>query len=147
MKRFRFQLESLLRVRRSEEERAGRAVAELVRARLELEERIRRARENLAEGQEELRIAATGHVDLLTLQVQGRAAVEVMRMADRFRPALAVLDGRLEQTRALLNACARRRRSIELLRERRYSEWRTDGRRVDQAALDDLVQQRREEIG
>ena len=63
---------------------------------------------------------------------------------------LAGLHRQLEDARGKLAIAAQERRAIELLRERRYDQWRAELNRREEAAFDDMSTTRscrfREEI-
>jgi flagellar FliJ protein len=147
MTRFTFALDPVLRMRQRAERRLQRAVAELERERRGLEALLQRQQAHLAEGKHELRRGLRGTVDVTTLRWQAAASVQVSRQAQRLALALAGLHQRLESARMQLVAAARDRRAVELLREKRLEEWRAADRRRENAALDELAAQRRDESG
>ena len=139
MTRFRFQLQPLLDVREREEHAAQRTVAELETMRRRMEEQIRRRQHDLAEGKQVLRGALVGSLDFAALRLHAASAVQVMRSGHRQVLELAGVMKRLEQARILLTECARRRRAIELLRDRRLEEWRREQDRAELPVLDELA--------
>ena len=52
---------------------------------------------------------------------------------------LAGLLRRLESARAELLEAAKRRKAVELLKDRRFEEWRSDQNRRELAAVDELA--------
>lgn len=139
MARFRFRLESVLEHRRAVERDRQRAVAGLERRRTELEAEIMRRR-NAAVGEQALaRAALVGMLDVRALRLQGAAALRHEAEARRCAIELAGLLRRLEAARADLLHAARRRKAVEMLRERRWEQWRLDQSRAEGAALDELA--------
>ena len=89
MKRFRFQLDSLLKVREARENEARRELADLLRQQREIEDRIRRQQDHLAEGRETMRASVQGKVDLVTMRAAAHSSMQVMREANRLVLQLA----------------------------------------------------------
>jgi len=139
MPRFRFELDPVLRVRRLREQEKQRALAECEQARRDLEDRLRRHQENLAQGKEMMREAVVGRVDLAAMRGQAQASMQVQRRANEILLALAGAYQRIERARAELAEATRDRRAIELLRERRYAKWKADIEKAEIGFLDDLA--------
>lgn len=140
MARFRFQLEPVLKVRKRAEERAQLALAALDRQRLELEETLRRRQEEIRREKDALRGRLVGDLDVRGLRLQAGSSVHLVRKAQQAVLALAGLHWRLGEARAALVEAARSRRAMELLRERRYGEWKAGLAKAETAELDDLHQ-------
>ena len=141
MPRFRFEMEPLLRARRQAEQVKQRAVANLERTRLALETRLRSNQEFISEGKRDQRGRLVGVLNLASLRAHAGSTIQVMRQAQRTLLELAGLHRRLEAARAELTEAARERRAIELLRERRFEEWRKRLDRADDAVIDELAVQ------
>jgi len=139
MPRFRFVLEPLLKVRRLEEDRCRRTLAHLERARLQIEDTLRRHQQNLSEGKSEMRRAVTGRVNLGAVRFQAAASMSVMRRAQQTVLQLAGLHKQIERARRELVERSRARRAIEILRERRYAEWQIEEARAETTAIDELA--------
>jgi flagellar export protein FliJ len=77
--------------------------------------------------------------DVRAVRLQSGAAVRLGMAAQRAVLELAGVHRRLEGARAELLEAAKRRKAVELLRERRYEEWRTDQNRRELAAVDELA--------
>ncbi len=136
--RFRFQLEPVLEVRKRAEEEAQRAVAALERQRLELEETLRRRQEEIRNEKDALRGRLVGELDVRGLRLQAGSSVHLVRKARQAVLALAGLHRRMGEARAALVEAARRRRAMELLRERRYGEWKAGLDKTETAELDEI---------
>jgi flagellar export protein FliJ len=65
--------------------------------------------------------------------------VQQMRHAQRLVLELAGVRRTLEAAQAALADAARGRRAIELLRERRFSQWRQAQDKIENDALDELA--------
>ena len=139
MAKFRFKLEPLLRVRSIREEQCQRVLAGHELERRTVEDDLRSKQDNLAQGKKEIRIAITGKVDLVTMRRQALASMQVMRHANRLVFELAGIHKQIERARAALVECTRERRAIELLKERRYAEWRDDRNKAEVHAIDELA--------
>lgn len=136
---FHFPFEALLKSRRLAEQEHQRAVARIERERLELEEHLRRRQDEIAAGKQSLRSGLVGAINMPALRLQAAASIDLMRRAQRVVLELAGIHRRLEAARALLVEATRRRRAIELLRERRFEQWKAELERVETATLDELA--------
>ena len=138
MARFRFRLEPLLRARRSTEQTHQRAVAELERRRRTLEEHLRSAQDRIASGKREQTGRLVGALDVSALRSQAGWTIQHLRQAQRLLLELAGTHRRLEEARSKLIEATKQRRAVELLRERRFSEWKRRIAKAEDAALDEL---------
>jgi len=139
MPRFTFQLEPLLAARRRAEEALQRDVADLHRQRLDLEGRIRRRQQAIRQGKQELRGGLVGPLRMSDLRGHAGSTLRMMRDAQKVVLELAGVHRRLEAARVRLVEAVRRRRAIELLRERRHELWRTALNRAETVAMDELA--------
>lgn len=139
MPRFIFRLDPLLRARRAEEQRHQRDVAIIERQRMALEEVIRGHQSAIVSGKSALRDRLGGALDTSSLRLEASQTQQHLRDAQRAAVELAGVHQRLGQARNLLLDATRRRKALELLREKRFDEWK---RRIDKAetdALDELA--------
>lgn len=139
MARFRFQLEPVLRHRASVERQKQTAVAALERDRLALEGIIRASQGAIEAERSATRALLLGRVDLAAARRQGSAAAHHAAAARQAALRLAGVHQRLAAARAELLEAAKRRKAVELLKERRYQQWRADETRRDAGAIDELV--------
>lgn len=139
MPRFHFALEPLLRARRAAEEVVQRRVAEIAEELRALEDRLRRQQESIAEGKRSLRAGLTGLVRMPELRLHASAAIQLTRKGHRLVLEMAGLHKRLEAARLELVEAARQRRAIEILRERRFEEWKREIEKQETNALDELA--------
>lgn len=119
------------------EQQKQKAVAELEAQRVRLEERIRECQRSIAAEKAGQR-SMLGSADILGARQQASAALRLMVAAQRTAIELAGVHKRLEAARAELLEAAKRRKAVELLRERRLDEWKQDMDRREAAALDEL---------
>ena len=138
---FRFKLGPLLTARKQEERSAQLAVAALERQRLALEHTLRRHQQNILAGKQELRDRLVGELRMPIMRDHAASTVQLMRLADRIVLQLAGLHRQIEQARAKLIEATKRRRAVEILRERRFEQWKRDLERAEDAALDELAVQ------
>lgn len=151
---FRFELETVLRLRRREERDHQREVAGLERERLAIEERIRRIQRAIVSGKQVLREALSRErigdesagtaggvdvVDLPAVRFQAGASLHLVAKAQEAVLALAGVHARLDRARLGLLDASRRRRAMELLRDRRYERWRREQDRRERLELDEIV--------
>lgn len=139
MPRFRFLLEGLLKARHAAEQEKLRAVAEIERERLAIEDQLRRQQQDFAANRQELRDALVGTVNAHALRLHAASAIQQMRLAQRSVLELAGTHKRLESARAALIEASRARRAIELLRERRFELWRASLDKAEADMLDELA--------
>jgi flagellar export protein FliJ len=134
MAKFRFKLEPLLTARRMEERTEQRAVAVIER-----EAALRLRQTQLAEAKQVLRGQLTGTLDAHDLRMYASTALQHVRHAQRTVVELAGIHRRLEEARTRLAEAASRRRALELLKERRWQQWKTRLDKAEAAQLDDLA--------
>ncbi len=139
MARFVFALEPLLKARRRAEQQEQRALAQIERQRLGLQDTLRRHQHHITQGKGALRDALTGTIDLPTLRAQANSSVQVDRRARQVVLQLAGVHNRLETARVRLVEAMRHRRAMELLRDRRYEQFKTAQNKAETAALDELA--------
>lgn len=139
MTRFRFKLEAVLLARKEEERSHQRAVATLERRRRELEDTLRRQQAFISAGKAETADRLVGAIDVSSLRAHAGATIQLMRAAHRLLLELAGIHRRLDAARAELVEAARRRRAIELLRERRLEEWKRGLDKAENAAIDEMA--------
>ncbi len=150
MARFIFQLQAVLDQRENEEGVKQRAVAVLERERMRLEQSIRDARDRLAHETEELRAllgAGGAPVRLDSARAQASAGLRLHGEAQRHVLTLAGVHRRLEAARAELLEASKRRKAVQLLRDRRYEEWRIAQNRRENAEIDELAVMRHARTG
>jgi len=144
MPRFVFELEAVLKQRLAEERERQLAVATLERERQQLEELLRSYQRDLTGERDELRdqLAATqagaATLDLRGVRFQAGASLRLITLAQRAVLQLAGVHKKIDAARLLLLQAAMRRKGVEMLREKRYEEWKLEQKRKEEASLDEL---------
>ena len=144
---FSFPLQPLLRARLRSEQDEQLAVAVLERERLAFEDDLRRRQADIAEGKHALRGSLEGAIDMAALRLRAGTSLHQLRRARQIVLQLAGVHQRIATARARLIEATRRRRAIELLRERRFRLWKKALDKAETDALDELAVQRRKGIG
>lgn len=141
MAKFTFQLAPVLKARRAAEQERQIAVAKLERIRMDIEGAIRRRQELLTASKRELRSSLIGRVNTLDLRSAAASSMRVMGQAQKLVLELAAVHKRLEAARAELIEATKQRRAVELLRDRRFAEWKREQDRKENAFVDELAVQ------
>jgi flagellar protein FliJ len=136
--RFRFELEAVLQQRLRLERQAQRGVAELEVQRLMLEQKVRSLQQAITEERVDQRtLLQDGQV--FAARAQAAAAVRLGALAQRSVLELSGVHSRLEAARRELLAATKRRKAVEMLRERRLEAWRDEQNRREAAETDELA--------
>lgn len=141
MAKFVFTLQPVLGQRIREEERAMLVLGERERARVEAEARVHEIREQMESERDDWkgRLAPVGTVDLREVRMQAGATLRDLAVLKSAMLSMAAAERAVAGARAALLEAARRRRAIEELKERRWSEWKAEQLRMDQRSIDELV--------
>lgn len=138
MARFRFELEAVLDHRERIEQQKQRSVAELETQRLRLERTIREYQRAIADERLQQRdLLRLGHV--MDARAQAGATVRLAAAAQRSVIELSGVHARLQVARAELLEAAKRRKAVDLLKERRLEQWKLGQDRREAAAMDELA--------
>lgn len=138
MARFRFELEAVLEHREMIEQQKQKAVADLELQRLTLEGTIR-GYQNAIAGERAQQRTLLEQGQVMDARAQAAAAVRLSTIAQRSVLELSGVHARLTLARAELLEAAKRRRAVELLKERRHEQWKREQDRRDAAAMDELA--------
>lgn len=139
MPTFRFELEPLLTARRQTEKSRQRAVAVIEQERQHIEVSLRAHQQQIHDSKHSMRSGLIGVVDAEQLRWLAAATMLQMREAQRLVLQLAGVHRRLEQARNELIEASRQRRAVELLRERRFEEWKAAQEKIETDAIDELA--------
>ncbi|MCA9310136.1 MAG: flagellar export protein FliJ [Phycisphaerales bacterium] len=142
MARFRFPLQAVLDLREREEQEQQRAVAEVESERRELERRLAEFQRAISGCKAHLRqTLGPGHgaVNTGAARLQMNASIHMQAQAQAVVLQLAGVHRRLERARAGLREASRRRKAIELLRDRREAAWRDALQRREASELDEMA--------
>lgn len=138
MPRFRFQLQAVLDHRQRHEREHQRIVAELERQRVALENMIRGCQEGLTQEREHMR-SMLATADMRGARQQVAAAARLSTQAQRAVLELAGLHKRLDAARAALLEATKRRKAVELLKERRFEEWTQAQNKKEADTIDEMA--------
>jgi flagellar export protein FliJ len=139
MPRFIFHLQPVLNARLVAERERQRVVAALERRRIGLEEGLKRQQVKITAGREALRQGLVGLIDAVSLRSHAASSMRMMRDAQRLAVELAQVYESIERARADLAEAATARRAMELLRDRRFAQWKRTQEKREAALLDDLA--------
>lgn len=134
MKRYRFRLEQVRRVRQVQEDLAAAALGEARQGEVAAAAALDRRTEAVAN-----RRRPSGHHDGASLQAQRVVWGAELRALSAATTSLAAAGDRVAEQRDLWLTASRRVRALELLDERRREEHRIETERHDAAQVDDLV--------
>ena len=128
-------------LRRRTEQDKRRVVADLERQRRDHEDTLRRQQEFISEGKRSLAGQLVGTLEISSLRDHAGSTIRLMGRAHRILLELAGVHKRLGPARGALIEATRQRRAVELLRERRFDEWKKRVNRLEDNALDELAVQ------
>lgn len=142
-----------MKQRRAIERERMVALAEVERARIALEDRLRAMHERGVEERAELsqQLGAKvggglgqfgGLIDLRGVRFQTTASLKTRAHAQQLALQLAGVHKRIESARRDLLEATTRRKAVETLKERRWEAWRDEQRRMDARAMDEIATMR-----
>jgi flagellar FliJ protein len=137
MPRFRFRLQVVLDHRRALERQRQRVVAALELDRLAAENALRALHAEIERENADLRATLTSG-DFRMTRAHAARVTHLHADARRHVLHLSGVLARLDTARAELLEAARRRKAVELLRDRRLEEWRLAESRRETAAVDEI---------
>jgi flagellar FliJ protein len=142
MSKFVFKLEVVLRQRKRQEQDAQRELAqrharlvEHQRALLRLDESVRAATEDVRQNR------LIGQLDLNFLAAHRRFLVAMQRQGMSIVQQIALAQKQVDEARAVLADAARKRKTIEKLREKQFERWKSEQDRKERAELDEIGMQ------
>ncbi|MCC6228151.1 MAG: flagellar FliJ family protein [Phycisphaerales bacterium] len=143
MAKFVFQFEAVLKQRRAVERARQLAVASIERERLALQDTISAMQRQIVREKNDLReqlLAARegAHVDLRSVRLQAGASLDAVAKTQRAVLQLAGVHSRLDAARLQLLDAATKRKSVEMLKERRFEEWKAEQAALEGRMLDEL---------
>lgn len=142
MQAFRFKLEPVLRQRRAVEDQCQRDLAKVLRNRMILQNQLRRMQETIIESKHALSDTLVGRVDLERVGRFSRYSGQVAHRAQTIVLEMHRLERQVAVARSRLGEAMRDRRAMELLRDRRYAQWRKQQQRREAVMLDETATQR-----
>lgn len=150
-RRFTFNLQAVLDQRERLEEARRRVVADLERERLAVEQRLRGYQRSITAAKQDLRRELGGErgvtrdtddaerLSLSAVRMQAGASLRLVSLAQQTVLELAGLHKRLDAARLELLEAATQKKAVELLRQKRLDEWKQEGRRRENAELDEMT--------
>jgi flagellar FliJ protein len=142
MATFRFKLQPVLDLREREERERRLAVATLESRRSSLERALRDRQSEIASNKRDLRDGlspGSGMRNAALLRQQAATTLAIEAKGRQILLQLAGVHRQLEGARSLLAEASRRRRAVEILKERRLERWLAEQKRREAAFLDDLA--------
>lgn len=141
-KRFQFRLQPVLEQRERLEQEQQRRVGVLERERLALEERLREIQSQVSAARGELRgqLGTSGTaVVVRDVRFQAGATLALLVQAQSTALALAGAMKRLDAARAELLKATTARKAVQLLKERRYAQWKQEMDKREAAQVDEIA--------
>lgn len=154
-KKFVFGMQMVLAQRVRIEEQRQLVVAEFEKQRVAIEDRIRRYQSSITAAKRDLRdrlgaerapidgpagaASDRGGISLTEVRLQANASLQLVARAQSAVLELAGVHRRLDAARLELLKAAADRKAVELLRAKRYQEWREEQQRAENAELDEMT--------
>lgn len=139
MATYQFSLEPLLKHRQAIEDRAQQDLAKILRQRMILMHQLSSEQQTILESRRELADGLQGTVDMNRVGHFARYSGQVTQLAQTMAVRLGKLESDLNRAHACLAEAMRERKSVELLKRRRYKQWRRRQRRQETAELDEIA--------
>lgn len=139
---FRFQLQPVLEQRERQEREQQRRVALIEGERVALENRLREIQGQIEAAKGELRgrLGRDGTtVVVRDVRFQAGATLALLVQAQSTALALAGTLKRLEASRGELLKATTARKAVQLLKDRRYAQWRLERERKEAAEVDEIA--------
>jgi len=142
MKKFTFKLDTLLTVKKNKEDEIKRRLAEKNREAEEVRAEIERAQGKLKDFQrsvKEQRLCGGENVADLRQSVSHRNALKLnlLKTGQKLDSVMVEAYGINQE----LIKAAQERRAVEIIREKRYEEWKKENAAAEQKFIDELSQQ------
>jgi flagellar FliJ protein len=139
MPKFVFQLEGVLRQRRTIEHERLRALAEIQQRFTQMETELRGMDHEVLQATAHLREhCLKGKLNMGYLAAHRRYTLAVQRKATTLMQRMTLLQRQIEQARLAVAAAAKQRKAVEKLRERQYERWRQAAEHRELAELDEI---------
>lgn len=139
MPRFVFKLQPVLDQRRRVEDDAQRELAQLLRQRMIFQQQLRDLQGSIRSDKATMTASLTGHVDVSRIREHARHAGHVTQRAQQLTVSMLGLERRIETARGNLLEATKRRKAIELLRDKQQKRWETEQRRREATQLDEIA--------
>ena len=149
MRRFNFPLETLLQSNQAAEDAAQRDLAKVLRHRMILESQIRRQQTTISTSKHQLASGLRGRIDLDMVRQFAHYSGQATQRAHQMVISLASVQEQIQKAQARLAVARRRRRAIELVRQRRFEAFKRKEHRREVCELDEVAREayRRQSLG
>ena len=141
MARFVFRYHTLLKQAAAEENLRQRDLAGLLRLQMVMHGQLRQMQQTISDAKRELGEKLVGSVDLDAVRGVARFSGDSTSRGRQIVQKLAGLDQQITQARAVLADAMRKRKSLELLRDKDRLAWEQRERRRETAELDEIAAQ------
>jgi len=142
MANFSFKLDPVLSQRRAEEDRCQQDLAKSLRQRMILRDQLRLMQQTITQSKGRLSDGLVGRVDVDRVLQFARYSGQTTQRAHAFVARLSGIEKQIQAARQKLMGAVRARKALEMLRDRRYRQWKQGMQRRVDAQLDDLALQR-----
>jgi flagellar FliJ protein len=142
MKKFTFRLEALLTVKKNKEEEVKRRLADKNREAEMSRQKISGMQEELKQfqsGEKQKRAGGAGDIASMrgSVAYRNRLKMDILKEGQRL-DQIMVAAYKVNQE---LIIAAQERRAVEIIKEKRYDEWKKENAAAEQKFMDDLSQQ------
>lgn len=142
MAKFVFKLDGVLKQRKHEERERLREASQRQAVVTEIESSLRRLHESVSGSNDDVRTnRLTGKLDMNFLGAHRRFLFAMQRRAIELAQKMAYAQKQLQEAQSLLAEAAKRRKTIEKLRENQFARWRAEQGRKEQLQLDEAGMQ------
>jgi len=143
MKKFTFRLEALLTVKKNKEEEIKRRLAEKNLEAEQVRQEISAAHDRLKDFQASVKAERRGGAESVTamrssVAYRNQLKMELLRAGQKLDGVMVSIYGINQE----LIKAAQERRAVEIIKEKRYEEWKRENAVAEQKFIDDLSQQR-----
>ncbi len=139
---FHFGLDPVLRQRARDEDDKQRALAAVLRQQLGIENRLRIIQHDIDASKSSLGSRLGGTVDTNAIRAQASMTMALDLQARQFALELAEVYRKVQMARTHLLEASKCRKSMELLRERRFELWKRERDQRENREADDMTMMR-----
>jgi flagellar FliJ protein len=141
MKKFKFNLQSVLHHRQVVEDQMQRELAQVLRHRMILVGQLRRMQETITQSKHDLGRSLAGNVDMEKIAQFAMFSSQSTQHAHQIVGKLAAIEKQVEAARARLIHASADRKALELLRDAKQQAWNKEIDRRETAELDEAAVQ------
>lgn len=137
MSNFRFRLQSVMRLRVRERDKAAQAVQQAQLARQKLLDQVEELQAESAEQNTVRSVASVGQVNIQRVLDAQRYQMNLMESVRGIQANVTLIDQEIEKRRAKLVSCEQDVRALEKLQQHQLEAWRAEQEVRSQARLDE----------